>query len=205
MTKKRKLFSYKLIYVALDMLIAFGVTLIAFLSFYKPSGFVEHSHWLYSLIFAGGVAIVTPIVFYLAKIYKIITVQFSIVDAIRIMIAAFIVQSTSLVVSSVLAVAVGHFPRFTEIIFAWSLATVTVSFLYSFLRLLVRVSNIASAISKKENVVRTIVIGAGATGKVVVDESRRNKDNHNQIVCVVDDDPNKIGGLFSGIPVKVFN
>ena len=104
--------------------------------------------------------------------------------------------------SSVLAVAVGHFPRFTEIIFAWSLATVTVSFLYSFLRLLVRVSNIASAISKKENKVRTIVIGAGATGKVVVDESRRNKDNHNQIVCVVDDDPNKIGGLFSGIPVK---
>ena len=202
MSKKRRILSYKLIYVALDMLIALGVTLIAFLSFYKPSGFVEHSHWLYSLIFAGGVAVVTPIVFYLAKIYKIITVQFSIVDAIRIMVAALIVQSIALIVSSVLSITVGHFPRFSEIIFAWSLATVTVSFLYSFLRLLVRVSNIASAISKKENKVRTIVIGAGATGKVVVDESRRNKDNHNQIVCVVDDDPNKIGGLFSGIPVK---
>ena len=201
MATKRRI-PYKAIYVVLDILLAFSVTLIAFLSFYKPSGFVENNHWLWSLVFSGGVALLTPVVFYFAKIYKIITIQFSIVDAIRIMIAAFIVQIVALVVSSVLAVAVGHFPRFTEIIFAWSLATVTVSFLYSFLRLLVRVSNIASAISKKENVVRTIVIGAGATGKVVVDESRRNKDNHNQIVCVVDDDPNKIGGLFSGIPVK---
>ena len=201
MAKKRRI-PYKAIYVMFDIFIAFSVSLIAFLSFYKPNGFVANNHWLYSLIFSGGVAILTPVAFYFAKIYKIITVQFSIVDAIRIMIVAFIIQVVSLITTSVLSVTVGHFPRFTEFIFAWGLSTVTLMFLYSFLRLLVRVSNVAAVISKKENQVRTLVIGAGATGKVVVDETRRNKDNHNHIVAMVDDDPNKIGGLFSGIPVK---
>ena len=202
MSKKRRLISYKVWYGLLDVLIAFSVTLIAFLSFYKPNGFVANNHWLYSLIFSGGVALLTPVVFYFAKIYKIITVQFSIVDAIRIMLASIVVQSVALVISSVLSVTVGHFPRFTEFIFAWSLSTVTLLFLLSFLRLLVRVSNVAAVVSKKENQVRTLVIGAGATGKVVVDETRRNKDNHNQIIAFVDDDVNKIGGTFAGLPVK---
>ena len=197
MSKKRRLISYKLIYVALDIAIAFGVTLIAFLSFYKPVGFMEDNNWLYSLLFSGGIALLTPVVFYFGKIYKIITVQFLIIDAIRIMVVTLLIQLVGLIVISFVPI----LPRFTEYIFAWALSTVTLLFLYPFLRLLVRVSNIAGVVSKKENQVRTIVIGAGATGKVVVDESRRNKDNHNHVVAMVDDDPNKIGGLFANIPV----
>jgi len=197
MSKKRRVLSYKLIYVGLDMLVAFAITLVAFLSFYKLVDFVANSHWIRALIFSGGVAIVTPIVFLLSKIYKIITVQFSLVDALRIMIATLVVQVIAIIVISF----VPSLPRFTDYVFAWGLSTVTLLFLFPLIRVIVRVSNIASAISKKENTVRTIVIGAGATGKVVVDESRRNKDNHNQIVCVVDDDPNKIEGLFANIPV----
>lgn len=82
------------------------------------------------------------------------------------------------------------------------LSTAALLFLHPLLRVFVRVFNIATNISKKTNKVKTIVIGAGATGKVVVDESRRNENNHNDIVCIVDDDPNKIGGLFANIPVK---
>ena len=198
MAKSRRRIPYKLIYAIVDIIIAFSVTLIAFLSFYQPKGFTENYHWLRALIFSGGVAIVTPIVFWLAKIYKIITVQFSIVDAIRIMIATLIVQIIGLIVISI----VGYLPDFSDFISIWLLSTVTLMFLLSFLRLLVRVLNIAAIVTKKENQVRTLVLGAGATGKVVVDETRRNKDNHNHIVAMVDDDPNKIGGLFSGIPVK---
>ena len=89
---KKRLIPYKAIYVVVDILIAFSVTLIAFLSFYKPTGFVDDKNWLWSIIFAGSVASITPVVFWLAKIYKIITVQFSIVDAIRIMVSSLIVQ-----------------------------------------------------------------------------------------------------------------
>jgi len=75
-------------------------------------------------------------------------------------------------------------------------------FLHPLQRVIVRVLNLTSIVMNKKNRVKTIVIGAGATGKVVIDETRRNKENRNQIVAVVDDDPNKIGGLFANIPVK---
>lgn len=198
MKYSRKIISYKLIYVLLDIILAFGVSLIAFLSFYKPVNFVENYHWASSLIYSGGIAILTPIVFWLARVYKIITKDIGIFECIRIMIATLAIHLVGLVVIST----VSALPRFTDYIFAWLLATESLIFLHPLVRVFVRVFNIANSVMKKENKVKTIVIGAGATGKVVVDESRRNENNHNQIVAVVDDDPNKIGGLFANIPVK---
>lgn len=198
MKHSRKIISYKLIYVLLDIILAFGVSLVAFLSFYKPVNFVENYHWASSLIYSGGIAILTPIVFWLTRVYKIITKDIGIFECIRIMIATLAIHLVGLVVIST----VSALPRFTDYIFAWLLATESLIFLHPLVRVLVRVFNIANSVMKKENKVKTIVIGAGATGKVVVDESRRNENNHNQIVAVVDDDPNKIGGLFANIPVK---
>lgn len=196
----RKIISYKLIYVLLDIILAFGVSVVAFLSFYKPVHFVEDFHWASSLIYSGGIAILTFVAFAIFKVYRIVTVEIGIFECIRMMIITFIVQIIGLVVIS--SVPYPYLPRFTDYIFAWMLSTAALLFLHPLLRVFVRVFNIAANISKKTNKVKTIVIGAGATGKVVVDESRRNENNHNDIVCIVDDDPNKIGGLFANIPVK---
>lgn len=196
----RKIISYKLIYVLLDIILAFGVSLVAFLSFYKPVNFVENYHWASSLIYSGGIAILTFVAFAIFKVYRIVTVEIGIFECIRMMIITFIVQIIGLVVIS--SVPYPYLPRFTDYIFAWMLSTAALLFLHPLLRVFVRVFNIAANISKKTNKVKTIVIGAGATGKVVVDESRRNENNHNDIVYIVDDDPNKIGGLFANIPVK---
>lgn len=200
MKYSRKIISYKLIYVLLDIILAFGVSLVAFLSFYKPVHFVEDFHWASSLIYSGGIAILTFVAFAIFKVYRIVTVEIGIFECIRMMIITFIVQVIGLVVIS--SVPYPYLPRFTDYIFAWMLSTAALLFLHPLLRVFVRVFNIATNISKKTNKVKTIVIGAGATGKVVVDESRRNENNHNDIVCIVDDDPNKIGGLFANIPVK---
>lgn len=200
MKYSRKIISYKLIYVLLDIILAFGVSLIAFLSFYKPVHFVEDFHWASSLIYSGGIAILTFVAFAIFKVYRIVTVEIGIFECIRMMIITLIVQIIGLVVIS--SVPYPYLPRFTDYIFAWMLSTAALLFLHPLLRVFVRVFNIAANITKKTNKVKTIVIGAGATGKVVVDESRRNENNHNQIVAVVDDDPNKIGGLFANVPVK---
>ncbi len=86
---------------------------------------------------------------------------------------------------------------------SYILTSITISFLLPAERLLVRVLNLGRVFSKKNKTgIKTIVIGAGATGKVVIDETRRNEDNRNKIVAVVDDDPNKIGGTLANIPVK---
>ena len=193
-----KRLNYKLIYVVLDIIIAFGISIVAFLSFYKPVGFVENNHWMYALIYSASISLLTVISFWIFKIYRIITKDIGIFECIRIMSVTFAVQIVGLIVIST----VSYLPRFTDYIFSWLLSTGALIFSHPLVRVLVRVFNIANIVMSKENMVKTIVIGAGATGKVVVDESRRNPKNHNQIVCMVDDDPNKIGGLFANIPVK---
>ena len=184
----------------LDIALVFGVSIVAFLSFYKPVNFVADYNWVSSLIYSGSVALLTFIFFAIFKVYRIVTIEIGIFECIRMMIIVFAIQVIGLVVISVTPYP--YLPRFTDFIFAWLLSTAALLFLLPLMRVFVRVFNIANAVMAKENKVRTIVIGAGASGKVVIDESRRNKENRNEIVCVVDDDPNKIGGLFANIPVK---
>lgn len=194
---KRK-FNLKIIYVVIDFLIAFSISLVSLLSYYKPDGFVDSYNWLSSLIYSSSIALITVFAFWFFKIYRIITKDVGIFECVRMMVISFVIQIIGLIVIAV----VSYLPRFTDYVFAWILSGTAIVFLHPLQRILVRVLNIASIVMSKENKVKTIVIGAGATGKVVVDESRRNKDNHNQIVAIVDDDPNKIGGLFANIPVK---
>ena len=194
---KRKI-SYKFVYVIFDILVTFAFSIVTFLSYYKPVNFVVGLNWVYCLIFSGSLSLVTALVFYIFHIYRIFTREIGIFECLRMMTIAFILQIVGLVVIS----GVPQLPRFTDFIFSWILSATAVTFMYPTIRILVRVFNIASIVRKKVHTVKTIVIGAGATGKVVVDESRRNKDNHNQIIMFVDDDPNKIGGTFSNVPVK---
>ena len=194
--KKLSIPKYHLIYLVLDFVLAFGVTTIAFFSFYGFNWYDDHL--VANLIYSGSIALFTVIVFAFAKVYRIITLNVSIVDCIRIIVCTLIVH----VLGYIAIVVIPYLPRFSPFIFTWILSTIALLFLHPIIRVFVRVFNIAGNISKKRNGVRTIVIGAGATGKVVVDETRRNPHNKNYVVAIVDDDKNKIGGLFSGIPVK---
>ena len=182
--------------MALDFLFCFGVVVVSLLSYYGYSDFASNVGS--SLIYAAGVSALTVIVFFLFKIYRIITTNIGLFDTIRIMIAVVSVQTVGLLVSAF----VPQLPSFKLYFFTWLLSTATLAFIHPSLRVLVRVFNMANVMTKKSRKVRTVIIGAGATGKLVVDETRNNKDNHNQIVCIVDDDPNKIGGLLSNIPVR---
>lgn len=190
--------AYKFIYVVLDFLAAFTITLLAFLAYYKPSGFMANQNWLTSLIYCGAIGLLTPFAFWLLKVYRIITKEIGIFECIRIMAVVLVLQVLGLAIIGF----VPRLPRFTDFLPIWALSAATLVFAHPSIRVIVRIFNLANIILKKQNRVKTIVIGAGATGKVVVDESRRNEKNHNQIVAIVDDDPNKIGGLFANIPVK---
>ena len=196
MSKSKRFFSYKLIYVLLDILLAFGIAIVSFLSYYGLNAFAENV--AANLIYSGAIAVTTAVIFYFFKVYKIITINIGIFECIRIMLATLSIHIIGLIVVAL----VPQLPSISPYIFTWGLSTATLVFFHPMLRIMVRVLNIAKIINQKQTRVRTIVIGAGSTGKVVIDETRRNKDNRNQIVAVVDDDPNKIGGLFANIPVK---
>ena len=200
--RRTGLVSYHFIYAILDILFAFGIITISLFSFYGFHWYSEHV--LANLIYAGSVAAITFAVFLIFKVYKIITINIGITDCLRIIICSFSVHLLAILSVFLINLISGQeiLPVISPYIFTWMLSTTALIFLHPSFRLFVRIFNIASIVTKKRNGIRTIVIGAGATGKIVVDETRRNPDNHNYVVCVVDDETKKIGGLFSNIPVN---
>ena len=192
--KTNKTFSF--LYASLDVFATFLIVTLAFLSVYS---FEEFGDRIVSImVYAAGTSVVTVLLFFLFKIYRIITDETSIYEFIRVCLVTIGVHLVGLIVIS----SVPTLPSFIEFFDTWALSTLSLMFLLSFNRVAVRVYNMFYVQRMKAKKVRTVVIGAGVTGKFVIDESRKNKDNHNYVVAVVDDDPNKIGGLFQNIPVK---
>ena len=52
-----------------------------------------------------------------------------------------------------------------------------------------------------QKTIRTLIVGAGSGGKLVLDEVTKNPNLHNLVVAFVDDDPEKNQKLLNGIPV----
>ena len=81
------------------------------------------------------------------------------------------------------------------------LSAALITLILPFSRLVTRIYILAVNLHAKKDKVRTLVIGAGSAGKVVIDETRRNYENKNYIVGFVDDDKNKIGKSYAGVHV----
>lgn len=194
--KKHHLSNYHFVYAILDILISFGVSVITFLSFYGLNAFKETV--VPNLIYSAAIAALIFIAFYIFKIYRIITINIGIFESIRIMLVILGVQIIGLICVALIP----DLPTISPYIFTWMLSTATMCFLLPLERISVRVFNIAGIVMKHERGIRTLVVGAGASGKVFVDESRRSKDSNNKVVVIVDDDKSKIGGLFANIPVE---
>ena len=185
------------IYVISDFILTFIGNYIAFAATYgNLAEFVDNI--LPITIYCVCMAIIMVLTFFITRVYKIITKDIGFIELFRILVTALAVQLVGLFV-------VGFVPIFGiywQYAFVWLLCSVSVMYFLPSTRLIVRAFNISRIVTAKQNGVRTLVIGAGAAGKLVVDESRRNKKNPNKIVAFIDDDINKIGGSFANLPVK---
>ena len=57
-------------------------------------------------------------------------------------------------------------------------------------------------IENKQQSIRTMIIGAGAAGRLLIDEIENNKKGFdNRIVCIIDDNKEKKGTYIKGIPI----
>lgn len=149
---KYKIFNkYKLLYVLADIISSFTISFIAFLSYY---GFHFTEHLAPVMIYCSSISVVTVASFYIFKVYRIITKDIGIFDCLRIMIISTAVDIIGLIVLAV----VPDLPDMKYFFFAWFLSSFALLFVYPSLRILVRIFNIASKISAKENRVKTIVI-----------------------------------------------
>ena len=188
--------NYHFIYAIIDVVFTFLILLISFLCSYGFNGFKEHVAPV--LIYAGSLSLITLLVFFLSKIYKIITSNIGLLESLRILFITSVIHFLGLFV----IVLVPAFDLGWTYGWAWLLSSISISFLLPGFRILVRAFNLGQAMAHKKYDIRTLIIGAGSAAKIVVDDCRSNKDNHHNVVVLVDDDKNKIGGVFSNIPVK---
>lgn len=184
-----------IIYVIIDLLITFGAVLLSFFSYYGANDFVANI--VSSLIYSGSIAVATVLFFTLFGIYQIITSTVGIVETIRIIIVALIPQTIGLIVLAF----VPQLPKIEGYISIWILLTVSLILSLASIRFIYRISRLHLLPDSKSLDKKTIVIGAGEMGKVIIDETRRNKNNHAKVVAVIDDDSSKIGRMFANLPV----
>lgn len=193
--KKTLTYYFHYLYILSDLAIVFGVAL---LSFYLPGRDIFLNNLNYKMIYAASLAAFTVIVFAGFKVYRMFTSEIGIFEMIKLIVLTFVTQMVGFLVIGV----VKELPdaRWYILPFIPSISTAILFILLS--RVFVRVTTIFRNMVKKKEKVRTIVIGAGSAGKIVIDESRKNVENHNFVVAFVDDDANKIGTTFSNLPVE---
>lgn len=194
--QKRSIGSYlHLIYIPYDFLVTFAIVLLSFLAEQGVSFFLDNP--LPPLLYSLGLSLLTVIIFSLFKIYKILTYNFGLYEAVRIILITLIIQILGLVFVFV----VPGLPSIGRYIYCWFLSAFLLILLLPFSRLFTRVFFLIKNLRSNKNKVKTLVIGAGSGGKVVIDETRRNYENNNFIVGFVDDDVDKIGKTFAGVPI----
>ena len=197
---KRK-FWIKLLYVLADAILAFGFGLFTF----RYSGVLGFSSFTNTqligiLIYSGVLAALHITFFFVFKVYNILSTNFSIADALKVIVISVAISLISL---PVIIFVPDKFLFFQwQLLVSWGISTVMIAILMVAERFAPRLLTLFHKMQGASKPIRTLVIGAGSVGKVVIDECKYNKANQHHVVVIVDDDPNKIGGIFSGIPVK---
>lgn len=197
MVEKR--FNYRhLMYAIFDFVATFGIVYLSFLTFLFRSNDLTNTQIWGMLFFCLGSSIVTVTVFFFMKIYKIVTIYFSFFDAMKVGIVTACIQIVGLIVLLV-------FPSeylLRPSIAAWALASLSLVSSLVGIRILVRWGNAMFHFKRGEKRVRSIVVGAGALGKIALEDSKNSSVNHHKVVLFIDDDPGKIGGVISNIPIR---
>ncbi len=135
-------------------------------------------------------------ILYVANVYRMITSQFGIIDAIKIILVSFMFNIAYLIFI--------FFSQFELTLLPTLFLLITEAFLLTGIRLARRlvVIFITYQNSDHSNKQRTLIIGAGAAGKIIIDELRTNPILNAKPIVVVDDDSSKMNRRFLNLRVE---
>jgi len=153
--------------------------------------------WNYqlSLLLIPVLIVFKLIVYYFLKLYHLVLVNVGLDEVFRI---AWVVSSTNFIII-LITLAIPNFHFIYEIFFVFTtLMELALAILPRILRRLVGMF-IPKNYYASGN--RTLIVGAGSGGKIVLNELRNNPNMSNHIVGFIDDDETKIGNIMSGYPI----
>lgn len=152
-----------------------------------------------SLLLGISTAVVLVGVFFAFRIYRVVLSGYGLYDAVRLSLLALGVLLLSFLVDMIIPSDLMSSISYS----AWLLGIPTTILALN----LPRVGRRLTIYAKKEtdrSIVRdkrTLLIGCGDAGKIVLEDSARNLKSRSNIIAIMDDDPRKIGRMFLGKPV----
>lgn len=179
-------------FMAIDILCIFatyGVTILA-LNYTVDTFDASQALMLLSII-----AVLKIVFYYAAKLYKLVLDNVGLDEVFRIFVAVTVTN----VIIVVVFLSIPNYQFIPEFYFVFT--TVFEALLLSSTRMLKRILKTFYYRFKEQSGKRTLLIGAGAGGKLVYNELRNNRELSNNPVAYVDDDPMKIGKLMAGLPI----
>ena len=198
MSKKVSYNWVKLVYVLGDFFFTSALLILTFVS--QIVGRVASSEEIIAdILFSLSFALLLIIVLGLFKNYRILLREFGLVESMWLTLGVAIVDAVGLVAFF----GFRHLHIITQVpLFSWLLASVVLVFAIPALRAVGRLFKLFKARKKLGDSIPTLVIGGGDTAKIYIDETRQNSGNKNFVLCILDDDPYKIGKTFGKIPVE---
>ncbi len=133
--------------------------------------------------------------FYLAGLYTSVWRYASVVELLNVGLACVFVEVITLATNSILQLRLPASFYFVHCLSMIILIGGT-RFSYRILRILVNVAH-----GYKDNKTRTLLIGAGEAGRMVVDETMRSQTMNTRIVCIIDDDKKRWGTQIRRVPI----
>jgi len=193
----RKIHKNSIIYIFIDIVLVFGLALLSFLGSYNIDGFNQYRNAL--LIYCGGLTLLTIIALAMFKQYKTLYTNYGMADSYRTIIASFVPALGGLLI--LLLVDQTGFKGIHVI--GWALGTFATIFMLIIVRFFPRLVRTTKKMrSIKNKTVKTMVIGAGAAAKIIIEDSFNNDESKNKIVVLLDDDKMKYRTSFCNIPVE---
>ena len=184
---------YRFLYPVTDFLITFVI----FMAFFMSSR-TSDSEFIYGLFFAlgGGLAIV--ICFFITKVYLYEISEIGLHDTALIALYTFSYSIIVFIVAGFLPCLPSH----KDSVYAFILTGISLTTALGLTRYFPRFINAWKVAKTGTDRTRTLVIGAGAAAKIIIEDTRKSEYSKNKIVAFVDDDPNKIGKIYSGLHIE---
>lgn len=183
-------------YMFLDALCIALTYIFAFISLATPASdrFTMNDFWQAVIILPFAI-VFKIIVFYFMKLYRMVLDNVGFDEIFRIFVAVILTNITI----AVFFLAIPNFQFIPELVLLFT--SVLEAVLLIFTRMFKRILKYLTFRKNGRPGKRTLLIGAGAGGKLVYDEIRNNMELLLNPVAFVDDDTMKIGKIMSGLPI----
>ena len=184
---------FKFIYPISD----FILTLIVSMAFFTASN-TSDIDYLNCVIFSLAGSFIIVFVFMITSIYRLEIWEIGLHDTAYIALYSTIYGCVSYIISGFIPGLPSHYEAASAFVLYFICLTTVLGAIRYIPRFVT--SWKMKHIDRKRN--RTIVIGAGSAAKVIVEDSRKNLNSINKVVAFVDDDPEKIGKIYSGLNIE---